>query len=88
MERIDPKSCASTPIGSHYYDYGKIGFSPCKEYVSHEANKPCNVIETTEIKESSSEPKTCMCQTSICPCGDFVSHKVFEPCNAGEVKKQ
>jgi hypothetical protein len=88
---MDSNLCNATwpsPPGHTQSEYDNIGFAPCGEYVSHATSKPCNVIETTEIKESSLEPKTCMCQTSICPCGDFVSHKVFEPCNAGEVKKQ
>lgn len=94
MEKIDPKLCYTYQdnnvegvLGHTESDYLNLGFCPCGEFCAHATSNPCNVIETTEIKESSSEPKSCRCQTSFCPCGDFVSHRVFEPCSAGEVKK-
>ena len=77
----DNKPCRGTLNGHPTYWYGKIGNSPCGQFVSHDSNYVCNVIETTTIKES---VLTCMCKTEKCPCGDFVSHKVFEPCN-GEI---
>ncbi len=73
--------CAGTYGGSHDNEWGNIGFSPCGEFVSHESDKPCNVIESTTITKIT-EPKTCQCNTGLCPCGSFVAHKVFEPCNA------
>jgi hypothetical protein len=88
---MDPNLCNGTwpsPAGHTESEYANIGFCRCGEFCSHATDKPCNVIETTNIKESSSNPKNCMCQTGFCPCGDFVSHRVFEPCNSGEVKKQ
>ena len=83
-KEINPKSCAHTPIGSHFYDYGKIGFSPCGEYVSHESNKSCAPLP---VNESLINLDKCECRAGSCPCGDFVSHRVLEPCTAGEVKK-
>lgn len=78
MENIDPKNCTSSPRG-HAGEYGKIGFSPCGEYVSHDSDKPCNVIENTDNPEISPEVR-CTCRTEKCFCGSFVSHKVSEPC--------
>jgi hypothetical protein len=81
--KIDPSLCTGTGrVGHKSSEYGVIGFSPCGEYVAHESNKPCNVIETTIVKTSPPGPKTCQCRTDSCPCGDFISHKVYEPCTA------
>lgn len=70
--------CAGTKTG-HAGEHGKIGFSPCGEYVSHESNTPCNVIENTDNPEINLEIK-CTCRSETCPCGSFVSHKISEPC--------
>lgn len=85
MENIEnkptPQTCTGTGrIGHLPVEYGTIGISPCGEYVAHDKNIKCNVIETTELKESPPGPKTCSCRTDSCPCGDFISHKVYDPC--------
>jgi hypothetical protein len=83
MSDINPKTCTGSGRVGHYdNEYTEIGFCPCGEFVAHSSDRLCNVIETTDIKESSPEPKTCQCRTDSCPCGDMLSHKVFEPCTA------
>lgn len=88
-EKIDPSLCYTYQdswvdgiTGHTQSDYMNIGFCPCGEFVAHASNKPCNVIETTTIKESSPEPKNCKCRAEKCPCGDFLSHRVFDPCSS------
>ena len=79
----ESKFCPSTGGTSHSdWEYIGVHFCPCGEFVAHMSNKHCEVIKTTEIKESSSEPKTCECRPDTCHCGDFLSHRVFEPCTA------
>ncbi len=73
------KRCTGNWIGSHSFDYGKVGFSPCGEYVSHESNQPCAPLP---VNTGSINLDNCQCKTEPCPCGDFVSHKVIEPCTA------
>lgn len=68
--------------GGHTGQWGKIGFCPCGEYVAHQSNKPCNVIETANNKQYLPRPEDCTCKTEPCPCGHFVSHGVFEVCTA------
>ena len=87
MDKIDPSLCRGSGNVGHDGEYGRIGFCPCGEFVAHQSDKPCDVIKTTKIKESSLEPKSCQCRAEACPCGDFISHKVFEPCNA-KIKQQ
>jgi len=78
----NPKTCSGSPNGGHSGQYGKIGFCPCGEYVAHQANKPCSVIENKTITETPQESKTCQCRTDHCPCRRFLAHSVFEPCTA------
>ena len=42
---MKPELCNASPQGiGHAGEYGKIGFSPCKAYVAHESNKPCDAL--------------------------------------------
>ena len=82
---INPDDCTGSQQGGHRGEYGKVGFSPCKAYVSHESNTPCNVIEN--ITEDTPNNCSCIppkspCRTEPCPCGSFVSHRVAQPCTA------
>ena len=77
-----PKPCSGTVSGNHEGWYGIVGVSPCGEYVAHESHIPCDVIETMDIPEPSTEEHTCTCRSEKCPCGDFISHKISEPCSA------
>jgi len=70
---------ASTNGIGHAGEYGKIGFSPCGEYVSHESNKPCNPLP---VNEGLIDKDDCHCKEALCPCGEFLSHKVSDPCTA------
>lgn len=84
--KVDRTQCTgSGGVGHRADEYGVIGFSPCGEYVAHESNKPCNVIENPPMKSSPPGPKTCQCRTDSCLCGDFLSHKVYEPCTAKSI---
>ena len=77
---MKPELCNASPQGiGHAGEYGKMGFSPCGEYVSHESNKPCDLSDIVlEVL-----PETiCTCRTDYCPCGEFLSHKVSEVCTA------
>ena len=78
---MDPKLCNASPQGiGHAGEYGKIGFCPCGEFVSHEADSPC----TLDIDDSKVyvRPDTCQCNPTSCPCGEFLSHSVLHPCTA------
>jgi hypothetical protein len=78
---MDPKLCNASPEGiGHGGEYGKIGFCPCGEFVSHEVNKPCTLIETVDSNKVYTRPDTCQCKPTNCPCGEFLSHNVNEPC--------
>jgi hypothetical protein len=89
---MKPELCNASPYGiGHAGEYGKIGFSPCKAYVAHESNKPCDVINN--LKEDFTHECDCVvpgsekvsrsgCMSTLCPCGEFLSHRVFDPCTA------
>jgi hypothetical protein len=78
---MDSTTCNASPRGiGHDGEYGKIGFSPCGEYVSHETNKPCDVINGVPVNDGLIDKENCTCMTDLCPCGEFLSHKVSEPC--------
>lgn len=89
---MDPKLCNASPYGvGHSGEYGKIGFSPCRAFVAHEANKPCDVINNPKedfahecncVVPGSTKVSRSGCRTASCPCGEFVSHNVFEVCTA------
>jgi len=80
---MDRDTCTgSGNVGHRKSEYNKVGFSPCGEYVAHEANKPCDVINMETLPGPTSDPHDCMCTTDICPCGDFVSHRVRSVCTA------
>ena len=77
---MKPELCNASPQGvGHAGEYGKIGFSPCGEYVSHESDKPCNPLP---INEGLIDKDNCHCKEAFCPCGEFLSHKVSDPCTA------
>jgi len=84
IDNVDHKICPTTGDGTsgHAGWYGKVGFSPCGEYVAHESNKPCNVIDGTIINENPIDKSPCECKTDYCSCGEFLSHKISEPCTA------
>lgn len=77
---MKPDLCNASPQGvGHAGEYGKIGFSPCGEYVSHESDKPCNPLP---VNEGLIDKDNCHCMEAFCPCGEFLSHKVSDPCTA------
>ena len=77
---MKPDLCNASPQGvGHAGEYGKIGFSPCGEYVSHESDKPCNPLP---VNEGLIDKDNCHCKEAFCPCGEFLSHKVSDPCTA------
>ena len=77
---MKPDLCNASPKGvGHAGEYGKIGFSPCGEYVSHESDKPCNPLP---VNEGLINKDNCHCMEAFCPCGEFLSHKVSDPCTA------
>jgi hypothetical protein len=77
---MKPELCNASPQGvGHAGEYGKIGFSPCGEYVSHESDKPCNPLP---VNEGLIDKDNCHCKEAFCPCGEFLSHKVSDPCTA------
>ena len=77
---MKPDLCNASPQGvGHAGEYGKIGFSPCGEYVSHESDKPCNPLP---VNEGLINKDNCHCMEAFCPCGEFLSHKVSDPCTA------
>lgn len=77
---MKPDLCNASPKGvGHAGEYGKIGFSPCGEYVSHESDKPCNPLP---VNEGLIDKDNCHCKEAFCPCGEFLSHKVSDPCTA------
>lgn len=77
---MDPKLCNASPKGiGHAGEYGKIGFSPCGQYVAHESNKPCNPLP---VNEGLIDLENCHCKADYCPCGEFVSHRVIDQCPA------
>ena len=77
---MKPELCNASPQGvGHAGEYGKIGFSPCGEYVSHESDKPCNPLP---VNEGLIDKDNCHCMEAFCPCGEFLSHKVSDPCTA------
>jgi hypothetical protein len=80
--KIEPKDCTGSGLEGHGAWYGKIGFSPCGEYVSHESDKPCDVIEGKIVNDNPINPDNCECRTDSCECGDFISHKISDPCTA------
>ena len=81
---LEPKNCTSGGSGTGGHDgwYNRIGFSPCGEYVSHESNQPCDVINGNPTNDGEIDPLPCMCMTVFCLCGEFLSHRVSEPCTA------
>jgi hypothetical protein len=89
---MKPELCNASPYGiGHAGEYGKIGFSPCRAYVAHESNKPCDVINNLQedfthecdcVVPGSTKVSRSGCTTTLCPCGEFLSHKVFDPCTA------
>jgi hypothetical protein len=91
---MDPQFCNATAKGiGHDGEYGKIGFSPCRAFVAHESNKPCDVINNPQedfthecdcFDAESNNSSRSGCETNSCPCGEFLSHKVFDPCTAKE----
>lgn len=83
-QTIDPNLCDAGRLGKlgHDSEYGKLGFSPCGEYVAHESDSPCTVIDGLTINTGVIDLTDCHCRTESCPCGEFVSHKVSEPCTA------
>ena len=83
-QKINTESCTSggNSTGGHEGWYDKIGFSPCGEYVSHESNKTCDVINGNPANDAKINTDPCMCMTVFCLCGEFLSHKVSEPCTA------
>jgi hypothetical protein len=75
---MDPKLCnASTQGIGHAGEYGKVGFSPCGEYVSHEINNNCDPLP---VNDGLIDKNDCNCKETLCPCGEFLSHKVIDPC--------
>ena len=77
---MKPDLCNASPKGvGHAWEYGKIGFSPCGEYVSHDSDKPCNPLP---VNEGLIDKDNCHCKEAFCPCGEFLSHKVSDPCTA------
>jgi hypothetical protein len=77
---MKPELCNASPKGiGHAGEYGKIGFSPCGEYVSHESDKPCNPLP---VNEGLINKDNCHCKEALCPCGEFLSHRVIDPCTA------
>jgi len=76
------KNCSGTASGTHAGWYGKVGVSPCGEYVAHEIDAPCDVIENPIVSEYPINLENCTCRSEKCPCGDFVSHKISDPCTA------
>ena len=77
---MKPNLCNASPKGiGHAGEYGKIGFSPCGEYVSHESDKPCNPLP---VNEGLIDKDNCHCKEALCPCGEFLSHRVSDPCTA------
>jgi hypothetical protein len=82
-EKMDPSLCNASPQGiGHAGEYGKMGFCRCGRFISHESNKPCEVLDTANEKEYLPKPDDCQCTPTNCPCGEFLSHSVFEPCSA------
>jgi hypothetical protein len=77
-----PKACSGNSLGNHEAEYGKVGVSPCGEYVAHESNIPCDVIENPIVSEYPITLENCTCRSEKCPCGDFISHKISDPCTA------
>jgi len=79
---MDPKLCnASTQGIGHAGEYGKVGFSPCGEYVSHEINNNCDPLP---VNDGLIDKNDCHCKETLCPCGEFLSHKVIDPCPVKE----
>ena len=80
---MDSNTCSgSGNIGHRPSEYNVVGFSPCGEYVAHESNKPCDVINMETLPGPTNDLHICMCRTDSCPCGDFISHRINEPCTA------
>lgn len=67
---FDPNVCNDSP-----------GFCPCGYFITHPTNEPCNIIETTTVKEPI-DTTNCHCKAELCPCGAYTAHRVFDPCNA------
>lgn len=80
--KIEPEECGAVyPHKGHsYYDYLKIGLSPCGQYVAHWIERSCEDFEDIVDNSASDEPHECWCATGICPCGSFISHKISDPC--------
>lgn len=80
---MDRNTCTgSVSKGHKASEYNVVRFSPCNEYVAHESNKPCDVINWETIPESNDDFHICTCRTDSCPCGEFISHKITEVCTA------
>jgi hypothetical protein len=82
MENTFSKLCSGTFSGNHDAWLGKVGISPCGEYVSHESDTPCDVIENPIVSEYPITLENCTCRSEKCPCGDFISHKIADLCTA------
>lgn len=68
---MKPDLCNASPQGiGHAGEYGKIGISPCRAYVAHESNKPCDLINNPE-EDFTNE---CDCYGCKCTCGGCCSH--------------
>ena len=69
---MDPKLCNASPKGiAHAGEYGKIGISPCRAYVAHESNTPCDLINNPE-EDFTHE---CDCNRCRCTCGGCCLHR-------------
>lgn len=68
---MKPELCNASPKGiGHAGEYGKIGISPCRAYVAHESNKPCDLINNLEENFTNE----CDCNDCKCTCGGCCSH--------------
>jgi hypothetical protein len=72
--------CSGNGFGNHKNEYGKVGVSPCGDYVAHQSDTPCDVIENPIVSEHPINKDNCTCRSELCPCGEFISHKISDPC--------
>ena len=72
--------CLGTPNGDHTHQYGKIGLSPCREFVAHQSDMVCDVINNPITPEIPLTLDDCMCRAEACPCGKFISHRASDIC--------
>ena len=76
----EPTQCLGTSSGNHENEYGKVGVSPCGDYVAHQSDTPCDLIENLIVSEYPINKDNCTCRSELCPCGEFISHKISDPC--------